>query len=471
MTLFISHRTDGFGARLLNMLVTMVLAERHGCDFRFTWKTSIREFHALDAADKIFTPDFLAEHLVEAPSRRRQGHVFVEQFEDVGDEALAKRFDRATRAVVVSRFDDPELLLSAFAQSGQNPFADAFPKIRFVEELKTAIDAADQAPLPDRAVAIHLRSGDIVFGDYRLDPRFETKIIPLPLARFVIQESLARGEVPIIFGQDEISCSKLAASMGIRTIEQMFGLSRKSALERVLFEAVILSRMKAIHGGQSAFLYVPSLIGAVPVIDPETALSREAIARTIVEGIGNFERDEEYPRPQIAYAYRSAFFYGYNNLSLSEKISLGEGAVRHDPHNAFYRFANAALLIENGKIAEGDAVLKTAFHMEDARRLTDLGAVQFLTRRRIDGSLNAAQILQRLTHSVDQGQPYARFAFAIASWRLGDYPSALRHLRVSRRAVPQESLFRRFSHILWRDFISPVGVLRYLRYRMDGRNK
>jgi hypothetical protein len=469
MTLFISHRTDGFGARLLNMLVTMVLAERHGGDFRFTWKTSIREFHALDAADRIFAADFLAEHLVESPSRRRKGHVFVEQFEDVSDDALAKRFDSSTRAVVVSRFDDPEPLLSAFAGNGQNPFVDAFRKIRFVGDLQAEIASAEHASLPERPVAIHLRSGDIVFGDYRLDPRFETKIIPLPLARFLIQESLGRGETPIIFGQDEISCSKLAASMGIQTIEQMFGLSRKSALERVLFEAVILSRMNAIHGGQSAFLYVPSLIGAVPVLDPETALSRESIARTIIAGIDDFEKDDQYPRLQIAYAYRSAFFYGYNDLSLSEKIELGEGAIRHDPQNAFYRFANAALLIENGRLAEGDAMLKNAFHMDKGGRLADLSAVQFLTRRRLDGSLNAAQLLQRMAGAVEKDQPYARFAFAVAAWRLGDYPAALGHVRTARRAAPEEPLFKRFARILWRDFLSPVGMLRYLRYRMDSR--
>ena len=473
MTLLIAHRTDGFGARLLNMLVTFVLAERHGADFRFTWRPSNLEFHALDRAEKIFHQDFLAKYLVAEPSRKRteSRYVFIEPEDSLNDDVLRRQINGSTKDFVLSRYDAPEELLARFMTGAENPFAQAFRQIRFVEEIEAAIDAAEQVPLPPHPIAMHLRSGDIIFGHYRLDAGFESKVITLPLAHFLIEQSLARGETPIIFGQDECSCSKLAETMGIKTIEQMAHLSGMNATARAVFEMIILSRMRAIHGGLSTFVYVPAAIGAVPIIDPATTLPPVDIARIIASKLGYFEDDQEYPRLQIAFSYRSALHFGDSELSFAEKLDLVEGAVRNDPKNAFYKFTKAALLIDHHDMHRGDAALGAAFSEESDLPLPQRSAFQFLGRRNIDGSLKSAPFLKTISSRMEQGGPYGHFALAIASLRLSDYPAAIKHLRVSRRALPSEPQFKALAHILRRELLSPRSWLRYCKYHIFRRGR
>src|SRR5690606_2210811 len=61
--------------------------------------------------------------------------------------------------------------------------AQAFKKIEFSDEVNEAIALAKSTPIPDKAVALHLRSGDVFYTDYRKYLHYTYKGLTIPIAK------------------------------------------------------------------------------------------------------------------------------------------------------------------------------------------------------------------------------------------------------------------------------------------------
>lgn len=467
MTVFIANRTDGLGARLLNLLVTVALAERYEGEFQFTWRGVRREFHAVDHAEALFDSEFLARHLVAPKRLWKWTAEFIEPEDDLSDEALRRRLSQGRKKVVVSRADRPADLLRLFPPQGQTAFARAFSNIRFTNALEKVRHLAEELALPRNPVALHLRSGDIVFGGYRFAPGFENKVITLPVAYKLIRAATERGESPILFGQDEAACKRISDLFGLARIGDLVDLAGMNEAERAILEMVVLSRMTRIIGGLSSFIQVPAIIGAVPIEDPAISLAPSAHARIIADGVGEVEDDTAYDRLEIAFAYRSASHYGRRSLDDAEQLAALDGAIRNDPGNAYYRVRKAAALARGGDWEMADRALAEAFHYEPPGvALKDRNAFHVLSRRKRNGPLEIASELPALATLAEQGAPHARLALALCEQRAGNYNAALRHIAAARDALPEDELIAEAERALRKEAFSLKGGLRFCRARM-----
>jgi hypothetical protein len=467
MTVFIANRTDGLGARLLNLLVTMALAERYEGEFQFTWRGVRREFHAVDHAEALFDGEFLARHLVAPKKLWKWTAEFIEPDDDLSEEAVRGRLDRGRTKVVVSRADRPADLLRLFPSQGQTVFARAFSNVRFTASLEKARRIAEEIELPRNPIALHLRSGDIVFGGYRFAPGFENKVITLPLAYKLIRAATEKGESPVLFGQDQAACKRISDLFGLARIGDLVDVAGMNEAERAILEMVVLSRMTRIIGGLSSFIQVPAIIGAVPIGDPAISLAPSAHARIIADGVGEVEGDAAYDRLEIAFAYRSAIHYGGQSLDDAEQLAALDGAIRNDPGNAYYRVCKAAALARRGDWIKADRALADAFHHESSGvALKDRNAFHVLSRRKRNGPLEIAAELPALMTLAEQGQPHACLAVALCERRTGNYIPALRHIATARRALPEDKLVAEAECALRKEAFSIAGGLRFCRAHM-----
>lgn len=467
MTLFIAHRTDGFGGRLYNMMITMLLAEIYDGEFRFTWRPSLREHHALDLAENTFERDFLAAHLISERDLRRikRNSVMIDPDSLFEDQSIRTRLAGNLQTFVVSRLDPPRTLETRFVNCGQKAMKMAFERIRFNEEIQQVIISALEIPLSNRPVAIHLRSGDIIYGNYRLDSGFEEKVIPLPLASSIIDDCITRGQSPIIFGQDLQACEKLAEMKKCETVERLITTKVRTPTQRALFEMILLSRMECIHAGKSLFAFVPAAIGSAEISDPLNRLLPAEIVETILTNLPTFEQDQAFSRLQIAYCYRSALYFS-NGRSIQGRLLLVDGAIKNDPSNSLYRFLKARILSETGHLERADAVLKEAFLAEDGP-LKDRPAYQFLMRRESRDRLRSEDILLALSEGLRHRLPYFCLVFSIAAMRFYDYPKAISFLRHAISNEPNEPLFRQQGRYLAKSMASPSEWIRWMKARLS----
>src|SRR5690606_6057098 len=77
---------------------------------------------------------------------------------------------------------------------------DIFDEMAFSDQMSAAIRAAREVPLPPRTAAVHIRSGDIVYGNYRFHgQRFTSKAVPIPLAKMAIEKLKSDGYDVLLF--------------------------------------------------------------------------------------------------------------------------------------------------------------------------------------------------------------------------------------------------------------------------------
>lgn len=460
MTRFIAHRTDGLGARLLNLLVTMVLAERHGGEMAFTWRQVRRDFHAIDFAEAIFAPSFLERHLVPASATRGRGIALIQPDDPFDDAAVRAKLASAPATLVVSRADRPAPLLSAFRTASDNPFARAFARIAFTPPLERARTRAGEIALPEHPVALHLRAGDIVFGSYRFRTGFETKVISLPLAIHLMATCARNGQTPVLFGQDERAVRWLAERFGGVVAAELIGDVPGNAAAQAVLEMALIARMEAIHGGISSFVQVPALVGGIELLDPSEDDDKTALAQVIIDGLGIVEAEAAIDPLHVAFAAWSAATYGRDGLDLSARRRALETAIRHDPANAFYRLELAASHADHGDTTDAEDVVRDAFALAaDNGRFADHPAVQVVCQRRRTGVLEAANLIHRLSGAT----PYLRLVQALAAQRLADYGTARRQLKAALRQRPQDPILHEAARHLRRESLSFTGLLRRAR--------
>ncbi|NTJ42918.1 hypothetical protein G6L28_09965 [Agrobacterium larrymoorei] len=449
MVVFIAHRTDGFGARVYNMMITMMLAEAYGGDFRFTWRDTSKEFHALDSAEEVFEKDFLVKHLA---SEQELKHItassyVIEPETQLNQALLEEVLSAGPQFIIVSRLDEPQELC-CLPGYDENAVAKMFERIGFNSDLKKIVSSAREVDLPLRPAAVHLRSGDIVFGHYRLDIGFESKVIPLPLARVIILDLKRDGHSPVIFGQDQTTCNFLAEITDCRTVEQVADMSDMTVLERAVFEIVVLSRMEIIHAGMSLFAYVPAAIGTVPIHDPLRIYTPQDIASLTMDGLQTFESSSLVSPLQIAFCYRIALHFA-EGFQSDWKLAAVDGAIRNDPENVLYIFIMAQLLFEAGRNYEGDRVLASALS-KNGIMVARTSAFRFLSNRYPGGNLKAEPWLQALENRTLLESPFACLSVSIAAMRVLAYGKSLKYaVRAARLSPMQPSIIGQLINLIW----------------------
>lgn len=261
---FVSTREDGLCMRLNTILDAMLLAKATAGTFGFTWDE--QQTHALDqqttsALAKVFTPGFITQHRLTTPGPAPVlTPVRTAQ-------ALADLTTAAGRSGVI-HLDQPRDL-TRFApvladRLGARAYGGAFAALDFTPDIRRAIALARALPVTESAVAIHLRGGDILHGTHAHHENYLHKAPSVLEIDALIARLTGEGHAVWLIGQepDVMACMARRHPAAILPAPMALG-----EVEQVIFDAVLMSRMQAIFGGNSGVTLLSRRLGGQPFHD------------------------------------------------------------------------------------------------------------------------------------------------------------------------------------------------------------
>lgn len=416
---FVALRTDGLGERLRAMLSAMVLAEATGGRFLFNWRARAEknmEFHAILPPQEMFSPDFLeAYHCSDLDeSTLISFNEFVQGVND-GVSASGEKV----------RVDQDGLMLGLpkclLTDEPSSRVKGAFWKVGFSENLEYARRLAQSVPLGSEPTALHLRAGDITYGNHRFSGRFNSKICPFPLAVRVIEDCRGRGVRPIIFGQDLQLHDWLKETYDVIDPRDILAGENLSETQIALFELTLMSRCRHIFAGRSGFAILPALIAGVEPINPSRYVSQEELLDILQGGLQPEPEDSRVSSLQRAIACWSVLSTGHKRLTLDEKTDWAVRALKHDPVNSLYAMhaASALFSMEQGDRAE--TILLD--HLSEISEKLRISGIPMLARA-IKGNKMASDYLDIFRSAVERGAIIAAYYLANADRALGDNKQA-----------------------------------------------
>lgn len=406
---FLARRSDGLGERLNAMLNALWLSEIYSCDFRFAWPKRFQDdpLHAIVPVEKMFSPEFIERFCV--PEEELSGNWEISGRKRSRQEIAWRLSD--TGMITAPRVHLSELMHDFVDLSDVSGLQRAFRKIGFSDHVQEAIDHAESIRLPPNAVVMHLRSGDVFYGEYRKYVHYSYKGITMPIAKELIRQQREEGCEVYVIGQDAEAISYLTQTTSASNIDSLLpsGLSAMTNVQKAMYDLVLLSRFKTIIGGSSGFSRQAGWIGGGNVLRPTDLLSAAEQHRVSLRDLQNCELS--YNPLQTSFAYWYAYYCGRHSRTAEQNVPLLIKARNFDPDNELYYFVEAALLAENGEMEAASSVLTRLLEArQDEGKLDEV--VSVFTAQTL-GRLNLAEYVPHIERLADSGSFAAAFLLAV----------------------------------------------------------
>lgn len=353
--IFFANRHDGMGERLRAILNAMVLAKIMNGEFRFGWDTHDVAFHATPSKDMIFEDSFQSKYFLGNDESKKLKLYPLQKLPFVNSEALSKYDGISIQQVNIS-----QSLPYPYKDFDSKIYKNAFDDIGFSKELAEAKSYGESILVSEKAVAIHIRAGDIVFKNYRNMPIFYNKVTPFYLLDYIIKILKSDGYEVIIFGQDDDFCTYLSETYGILYSKNLLK-EDYSESQIALFDIVLMSKCNQILAGYSGFAILAEWIGGGKIVDSYNLLSGP---QAVIDEFRKFFEDK------TSFLYSNKihslvksfsiiqFVHRYQKyLSLDEKIAYVERSISLDRDSSYHKVFLASLYYKYGDIDKGDFIL------------------------------------------------------------------------------------------------------------------
>ncbi|GHV07228.1 hypothetical protein AGMMS50229_13610 [Campylobacterota bacterium] len=392
---YVAMRNDGFGARLNGLLNAIVLANQFNGEFRFIWPDSIDEakYHSILPKEEIFDKSFIEQHYI--------------------DEKMLKKLKTVTldKMNSIQNYDAVAVHLE-MQDNDRGQYRQAFETIAFAQPLQQAKQRAESINIDyvggsNRSVAVHMRAGDIVYGDCRFTKFFHTKVAPFPIIMAIIEDLQSNGYEPILFGQDDELMAHLKEKYHVRLAKELSNPSFSSA-QQALFDIVLMSRCAKIVAGDSAFAIEGGLIGDVPMVDSYSFFGKDRslqiIHNTFQKPIDNRISNMQKAFACVSYLYILDKQYANDDISLY----LLQEAARQDPANDLYNFILAMTYYNVGRTQDAEQTLCDCFTNNNAENM-----FRFLTKLWVTSRTAVCSYEAELQAYADKGYPIACLTVSI----------------------------------------------------------
>lgn len=388
---FVARRSDGLGERLNALINAIRLSSIFQTDFMFSWSDRLIDdpFHAIMPIDRMFSKDFIDKH--HAPLEKTRG---------------AWEFDKQKRPLSAVEWalcshggvSGPRTSLSDYISDATEILraaspAEAFRKIGFSQEINEAIALARTTPIPDKAVAVHLRSGDVFYSDYRKYVHYTYKGLTTPIAKAMIRKFVADDHSVYLFGEDREQIEYLSET-GPAVNSFKLNADKIAAMERhqrAMYDLVLLSRFDKILGGSSGFARQASWIGGGRLISPNEIFSADQQHKISIEDLE--ENCDKYNPLQTSFGYWHCYFYGRHKREIEVSIDVIRKSIIFDPENELYPLVLSSLFIMKDDLSESMNILESLF-----RDRHDTGSIQEIFRIFTAKTLNVYNLLEYFPH-------------------------------------------------------------------------
>ena len=361
---FVAQRADGLGERLRALLNSMVLAKIFDGHFIFAWPLSFSQdqFHAIEKPEDIFSSDFIESHLV---TRDMLNKCNIKEINDL-EKAIAHEHDGSIKiGINVSQIS----LEKQIKNRNLKPknlgleYKLAFEKIKFNESVTKAINLARTVKLKNKVLGIHLRTGDIVYGEIRNMDRWGGKVVPFYVVDKLITCYLGLGYNVILFSQDNESCKYFVDKYGVLLSSNLIP-EEYDNIQRAIFDIILMSRCREIVGGSSGFSIVASWIGNSEILSYKNILTEKEIKNSFissysVEGV----LSSSAINPLLKSFSIAHYLQNFKELtSLSERIEFFKKCIEIDHTNGFYRLLLALDHYKKNNFELADSILLEAIN-------------------------------------------------------------------------------------------------------------
>lgn len=363
------NRRDGLGERLCAMMNALRLADALGHRFAFSWESDVWNpvYHQLDISggqivrghsitpvDKLFSPRFIKANYI-ADGALPKVLPFSPQFGSM----------QAVRAVeeeedMFGWEPDQHMFSSAVEQLVSRQRAMSYPKaflaIEFASSISKVIDQARSIDLGSFD-ALHLRSGDMVYGQIRKWGHWSNKVLNPSVAGDLIAETRRHGRRAVLFGQDVQTLEYLRETHGaVLASDLTLGLSN---VEQAMFDIVLMSRAERIIAGNSGFSRAACMAGGKALSSALALRPPKLYAEITLEDLA--ANASKLNPMMVAYSYWQVFaFYG-RQLDDRNRLLLLELAEKFDPENLLYPIIRASLLYRIERDIDAESLIHGLF--------------------------------------------------------------------------------------------------------------
>ncbi len=439
----IASRADGLGERLNAMLNAIIIAKTFGYKFGYIWKDEVHANHfQKDAEGKknlvghaiVAENDFFDTSFIERYSCDK---VYTKNIKDItGKQTYVSLHEliekhkltgfRSPRLELKEHFHDELLINSTFS------YGDAFNFIKFNEPLSRSINFA-KTIIQDDYIAIHLRSGDVFYGEYRKFLHYTYKGIVLPLAKAIIAKHLKEGTKVIVFGQDLEILKYLKNTYNIITVDDFEVYKTFDETQKAMFEIVLMSKAKQIVAGSSGFAKLASWISGQDVKLPVNFFSADE--QTIIIKDDLTVHGDAYPKLQTSFAYWYAYFYGRKHKKMQDIDFFLTKAYEYDPQNELYPLVLASLQYKEKLDKKAEKTIESLYTLSLDSTFGRTHMEEVLVAK-TTGKLNLSEFIPSFYDAMNRGLPFASILVYILSINKDEKEKCLRNIEKSLDIYP-----------------------------------
>lgn len=351
---FLTRRGDGLTMRLGAILVAKTLARKFNGSFHFKWGNGFigDKFHAMEKVDEVFVPDFINEYSV-----LEDACFGYDQIDEQSEEFIAHRpIDWKFRGWDVSKIFQKGFPLNIRLNQDDNKFlSEQFYRLPFKTEIKNVIMQARKVEFDRDIVGIHVRGGDIIYGNYRLSGKYaKGRCLPIKVVREIIKDNVSLNKKIIIFGQGNELLNSLKSEYGISLARDMYPDNIGSW--GVLFDVVLMSKCANVYAaGGSGVTKLAEILGDMNVLTPERIWGRNVYIEKLVNNLA--EEICLYDNYQQSFS----FFHAYllrRNTDLSVAKSYLNSAIQLDPSNHLYSLLSFEIALFQNDVESAENIAK-----------------------------------------------------------------------------------------------------------------
>ncbi|WP_180380367.1 discoidin domain-containing protein [Campylobacter devanensis] len=461
----LGSRIDALGMRILALINAMYAAKELGSEYKFMfswWENTDVDYLDTSNANasnhcnfsqilkdnEIFSDDFLKEHLISHHFHSYRHDINSPSFNETKDKFLVQKWGFHASGNVplceVMSGINPELALDEMSKCYKEiQWSDRCAKI-----IKD-IDYICNEIISGSFIAIHIRGGEIVLGEFKIAPEvwMRSRHFPYEIAIELAKMEWDKNNI-IIIGQDFIAnqileeyLNKIKPNKSVMIysidslIEGRFDYENK---ERSFFDMNFLSRAEKIYAtGISAFSNVANMIaGKQLVCSFFDIYSLEEIYNIIEKNIncidiGNLHRAYCYYR-LCSYARRLKKPIDTSRQWLTK-------AINEDPNNSFYKVIMTDLWFEEKELKKADEYLKSCVFEESFfEAIYGLHTCRGFAK----GAASFYEYIRnQYTQFASMEYPYISYVAAKISIFRKNADEALKFITYSLKAEPNNNLF------------------------------
>lgn len=355
-------REDGLAQRLKAVVSGLYLRDLLDTDLRLCWPASAYDetFHAIVPQGLFFNSEFNnAFGATDDEVRPYRRLINVSQLTPT---AIGERNGEGSFEGVWCNGQLPP----AMRPKSPDALARIYWNLPLAPDYKRVLDAARELDIGPDATGLHIRGGDILYGPYRFQDRFQSKVLPVSIARHVARDLKKRGVTPLVFAQDQEVIQRLRKdgySLIVADVAKRYDFT---PAQLALFEMSVLMRCKSVISGNSGFAEIAEFVSGAKLVNYTDMLSGVEVAEIIETDLAG-----------SADAYNDlhkAFLWLIAALSRNpRKAAKGdpnpvlvatEAGAGMDPSNGIHPFLQAAQYLALGNGAKAEQLLSECLKVD-----------------------------------------------------------------------------------------------------------